>query len=84
MSKNALVKFVILLVVVTLVYSVFWFFKTGQLHKQVENFINQNSNYVSVGEVAVSGFPLTQTVTIKDLKFTLPVAAIQMLVIKVK
>ncbi len=72
MSKNALVKFVILLVVVTLVYSVFWFFKTGQLHKQVENFINQNSNYVSVGEVAVSGFPLTQTVTIKDLKFTLP------------
>lgn len=72
MSKNALVKFVILLVVVTLVYSVFWFFKTGQLHKQVENFINQNSNYVSVGEVAVSGFPLTQTVTIKDLKFTTP------------
>ncbi len=72
MSKNALVKFVILLVVVTLVYSVFWFFKTGQLHKQVENFINQNSNYVSVGEIAVSGFPLTQTVTIKDLKFTLP------------
>jgi len=72
MSKNALVKFVILLVVLTLVYSVFWFFKTGQLHKQVESFINQNSNYVSVGEVAVSGFPLTQKVTIKDLKFTLP------------
>jgi len=71
MSKT-LIKFVILLVVVSVVYSVFWFFKAGQLHKQVEAFVGQNSNYVSVGEVAVSGFPLAQKVTIKDLKFTVP------------
>ncbi|MBP7710054.1 MAG: hypothetical protein KA100_03175 [Rickettsiales bacterium] len=71
MSKT-LVKFVILLVVVSVVYSVFWFFKAGQLHKQVESFVGQNSNYVSVGEVAVSGFPLAQKVTIKDLKFSVP------------
>lgn len=72
MSKNALVKFVILLVVATLVYSVFWFFKAGQLQKQVNGFVSQNGNYVSVGEVAVSGFPLAQKVTVKDLKFSFP------------
>jgi hypothetical protein len=71
MSKT-LVKFVIFLVVISVVYSVFWFFKAGQLHKQVEMFVGQNSNYVSVGEIAVSGFPLSQKVTIKDLKFTVP------------
>ena len=72
MSKNALVKFVILLVVAALVYSVFWFFKSGQLLKQVNGFVSQNSNYISTGEVSVSGFPLAQKVTIKELKFTLP------------
>lgn len=72
MSKNALVKFVIFLVVVSLVYSVFWFFKAGQLQKQVSGFVAQNGNYVSVGEVAVAGFPMAQKVTIRDLKFTLP------------
>ncbi len=72
MSRNLLVKFVILLVVAALVYSVFWFFKSGQLLKQVNGFVSQNSNYVSTGEVAVSGFPLAQKVTIKDLKFTFP------------
>lgn len=72
MSKNVLIKSVIFLVVVSLVYSVFWFFKAGQLHKQVDAFVSQNSNYASVGEIAVSGFPLAQKVTIKDLKFTVP------------
>ena len=72
MSKNILIKFIILLVASALIYSVFWFFKAGQLNKQVNGFVNQHSNYVSVGEVAISGFPLTQKVTIKDLKFTAP------------
>ncbi len=72
MSKNILVKFVIFLVVTALVYSVFWFFKAGQLHKQLEAFVSKNSNYVSVGEIEVTGFPLAQKVTVKDLKFTLP------------
>ncbi len=72
MSKNILVKFVIFLVVVSLVYSVFWFFKAGQLQKQVESFVSKNSNYISVGEIEVSGFPLMQKITVKDLKFTLP------------
>jgi hypothetical protein len=72
MSKNAAIKILILLVVATLVYSVFWFFKVGQLEKQVRNFINENSAYISSGQIAVSGFPLSQKLTIKDLKFSVP------------
>ncbi len=72
MSKNILVKFVIFLVVIALVYSVFWFFKAGQLRKNLEAFVSKNSNYVSAGEIEVAGFPLAQKVTVRDLKFTLP------------
>jgi hypothetical protein len=72
MNKSILVKFVIFLVVAALVYSVFWFFKAGQLHKQLEAFVSKNSNYVSAGEIEVTGFPLAQKVTVRDLKFTLP------------
>ncbi len=74
MSKNIAVKLIILLVVAALVYSVLWFFKIGQVEKQVNNFISENSLNVSVGTVAVSGFPMSQKITISDLKFTLPSA----------
>lgn len=72
MDKTFAIKSLIVLVVLSLVYSVFWFFKTGQTEKQVSNFISENSAYISAGEVAVSGFPLSQKVTIEDLKFTIP------------
>jgi hypothetical protein len=72
MSKNIVVKLVILLVVSALVYSVFWFFKVGQVEKQVKNFISKNSANISAGEILVSGFPLSQKITIRDLKFTIP------------
>lgn len=74
MSKNIAVKLIILLVVAALVYSVLWFFKIGQVEKQVNNFISENSLNVSAGTVAVSGFPMSQKITISDLKFTLPSA----------
>lgn len=74
MSKNIAVKLIILLVVAALVYSVLWFFKIGQVEKQVNNFISENSLNVSAGAVAVSGFPMSQKITISDLKFTLPSA----------
>jgi hypothetical protein len=72
MSKNIVVKMAILLVVLALVYSVFWFFKVGQIEKQVKNFISKNSSHISAGEISVSGFPLSQKITIRDLKFTIP------------
>lgn len=72
MSKNIVVKLAILLVVSALVYSVFWFFKVGQVEKQVKSFISKNSAHVSVGDISVSGFPLAQKITIHDLKFTIP------------
>jgi len=72
MSKNIVVKLVILLVVSALVYSVFWFFKVGQVEKQVKNFISKNSANISAGDISVSGFPLSQKITIRDLKFTIP------------
>ena len=72
MSKNIVVKLAILLVVSALVYSAFWFFKVGQVEKQVKNFISKNSANISAGDISVSGFPLAQKITIHDLKFTIP------------
>lgn len=71
MSKT-LIKSLIVLAVAILVYSAFWFFRIGQVEKQVNNFINENSSYISAGEVSVSGFPVSQKIVIKDLKFTIP------------
>ena len=76
MSKSIVIKFIILLIVAALVYSAFWFFKTGQVEKKINNFISENSGHVSASEVAVSGFPLSQKVTIRDLKFSVPSSAI--------
>lgn len=72
MSKSIVIKSGIVLVVLGVIHSVFWFFKTGQLEKQVNNFITENSTHVSAGEIAISGFPLKQTILIKDLKFSIP------------
>ncbi|MBU6339543.1 MAG: hypothetical protein KGQ36_06220 [Rickettsiales bacterium] len=75
MNKGIVVKLVVLLAIIASAHSVFWFFKAGQVEKQIQNFISENSSYISAGEVAVSGFPLSQTVKIQDLKFVIPNAA---------
>jgi hypothetical protein len=75
MNRSVLIKLVVVLLVVVLVHSVFWFFKTGQLAKHVNNFISENSSNVSAAEVKVVGYPFSQKVIIRDLKFTLPNAA---------
>jgi len=76
MIKNILIKLFILLVVAALSYSVFWFFKVGQVEKQINKFISENSSYVSAGEISVSGFPMSQKITVQDLKFTIPNALV--------
>lgn len=72
MNKGIVIKTGIVLVVFAVIHSIFWFFKTGQIEKQINNFISENSANVSAVEVKVSGFPLKQTVAISDLKFSLP------------
>jgi len=72
MNKSLTIKLAITFVVIILVYSVFWFFKAGQLEKHINNFIAENSANVSAAEIKVSGFPFSQKITIKDLKFTIP------------
>lgn len=72
MNKTIIVKSGIILVILGVAHSVFWFFKTGQVEKQINNMISENSSYISAGEVSVSGFPFKQTVSIKDLKFSVP------------
>ncbi len=71
MSRN-IVKVAVVLLVAVLVHSVFWFFKTGQLEKHVNNFVAENSGNVSIAEIKVSGYPFSQKVTISELKFSIP------------
>jgi hypothetical protein len=72
MNKGAVIKFMIVVVGIFLTHSVFWFFKVGQAEKQISKFASDNAGNVLVGEVVVSGFPFSQKISIKDLKFTIP------------
>ncbi len=76
MIKGILTKIIVLLGVVVLVHSVFWFFKTGQTEKHINNFVSENSANVSVGAIQVSGYPFSQKITIDDLRFSLPNSAL--------
>lgn len=76
MGKSIAIKLAILLVVAALVYSVFWFFKVGQVEKQINKFVSDNSSYISASDIAVSGFPLNQKITVKNLKFSIPNSAL--------
>jgi len=72
MKKGLVIKLAIVLIVLTLSYCVFWFFKAGQSEKQINKFITENSANISAGEISVSGFPIAQKITINDLKITVP------------
>lgn len=72
MNKNILIRFGIILVVLGVVHSAFWFFKTGQLQKQITNLIAESNGQISVDKVAVAGYPLSQKLIIQNLKFTVP------------
>ena len=73
MKKSLIIKLSIVLVVLVLSYCVFWFFKAGQSEKQINKFIADNSSFISAGEIAVSGFPVAQKISISDLKITVPI-----------
>ncbi len=72
MAKNILLKFLAVLIIITLAHSVFWFFKAGQLEKHINNFTAANSANISIGSFDISGYPFIQKVTINDLKFSIP------------
>jgi len=71
-KKSLAIKLVTVLVVAVVVYSVFWFFKMGQLEKRVNKFVTDNAAHISMGEVSVSGFPFSQKISIRDFKFSIP------------
>jgi len=74
--KTIAVRVVLVLVALVILYSVFWFFKIGQFEKQINRFVSDNSSNVSIGGFEVSGFPFSQKVTVHNLRFSLPTAAL--------
>jgi hypothetical protein len=74
--KSIAIKVLLALVTLVILYSVFWFFKIGQFEKQINRFVGDNSSNVSIGGFEVSGFPFSQKVTISNLRFSLPTAAL--------
>ncbi|MBM5782053.1 MAG: hypothetical protein FJ368_01375 [Pelagibacterales bacterium] len=76
MSRDVFTKLLVVVVIVGLAHGIFWFFKAGQIEKNINNFVSSNSANISVGEIEVSGFPFSQKVSVKDLKFTLPHSSI--------
>ncbi len=76
MSKKAGIKIIALVSLLAVAYSLFWFFRVGQVEKQISNFVADNALHISAGEISTSGFPLTQKITVKDLKFMIPNAVL--------
>ncbi len=74
--KSIAIKVALVLVTLVILYSVFWFFKIGQFEKQINRFVGDNSSNVSIGGFEVSGFPFSQKVTVNNLRFSLPTAAL--------
>lgn len=71
MNKNLLIKSgAALIVISSLSYTAFWFFKASQIKEQVTTLVTSNGSNASLGEVKVSGFPLTYKATVKDIKFS--------------
>ena len=72
MNKAPVIKLGIIFLVITISYSFFWFVRTGQTEKKINNLISKNSSSISASNVSVSGFPFSQKITISDLKFNIP------------
>lgn len=84
MAKKFLTKLVSLVSVFVLLYSIFWFFKAGQLEKHINNFVANNSPNVSLASFDISGYPLQHKVTVRDLRFSLPFKSLEKSKIVVK
>ncbi|MES2677086.1 MAG: hypothetical protein V4612_02055 [Pseudomonadota bacterium] len=71
MTRSIISKFIITLIVLFTALSIFWFFKTSAIKKQVLAMISSSGGTVSAASVSVAGFPLEQKLSIDDLKIQL-------------
>ena len=71
MIKKIISQLIILLIIISTAMSIFWFFKTSAVKKQVLALIAASEGKVSAVSVSVSGFPFKQKLVIDDLKFQL-------------
>ena len=62
MKKDLIIKLTIVFLVIVFGYSVFWFFKAGQIEKQLNKFISENSTNISVAKLTVTGFPVAHKI----------------------
>jgi hypothetical protein len=71
MIKNIIIKSLIIILILIIGYSIFWFFKAGQIEKQISDIVSENSSNFSISSVEVKGFPLKQKIVLTDLKISL-------------
>lgn len=83
-NKSLLIKIGIAVVAVVLLVSTFWFFKVGQLEKQINKFAANSNSSISIGELSVGGFPFSQKVHLKDVKLSLTNLSIEPISISIQ
>jgi hypothetical protein len=77
MIRSIVSKLIILLIVLFCALSIFWFFKTSSIKKQVTSLIRSSEGSVLASSFSVTGFPLSQKLVIEDLKIKIsPFSAI--------
>ena len=72
MSKKILAVFFLLIILLVGGQFAFWFFKTSQLEKHLTKYSENKNSFISIDRFEISGFPLKQNVTVKNLKINLP------------
>ncbi len=68
MIKSLTSKLLIVVVLIFIALSSFWFFKTSIVKKQILSSIEKSEGVIAASSVSVSGFPINQIVTIENIK----------------
>jgi len=69
MKKNIIIASGLVLTALIASYCGIWFFKTNQFKKEINNVVGDYKDNLTIGEIAISGFPLSQKIILKDVKF---------------
>lgn len=72
MTKKLLIRTFTIILILFLCYGVFWFYKSGQTEKFINNLVLSNNKNIQIASFDISGFPFSQVITFNKVSFSIP------------
>ena len=69
--KKIIIITAAILSLITASYCGLWFYGASKIESEITKYVNDSNYDIEVGDIDVSGFPLSRNITIKDLKVEL-------------